>query len=921
MKSNLYWIIGVVFLFTIIQGAFAQGKYNWTNLGPDNLGNVTRTLAIDAQGNLLAGSQGGGLWRSENKGLSWKRVVSYDQAGGNPNITSIAVEGSNIYVATGATSYVPSFYVSNLNQNPNYDYRTNPDGFKGYLRGLPGGGVYVSTNGGTTWAAAAATNTPDTRNFKGPFGSITKIFSTGSRVFVGTEEGLYYSDNKLQTLTKCQGSTGFQTAMVTDVDITENGWIYSGGTNRNALIDDSLYVSKDGGTSFTAFSVPVFFSNGKFSFNGMRIAIAPSDRKVIYVGATSASQSLSGVYRSIDNGQNWVRYAPPGSAQFSPLTNQGRNAFVLEVFPDNPNEVILAGNNWWVFSEKEGWIQPVQHVNPTATNYVARAIYDLVFMDAQTFFVGTSTTIIRSTDRGLTFSQKGKGYESAVTYSVAATGLGETQTVFTGTPANGIYINGLYDTDQPSNQGFGRVSTTNFSEVETSALHPGGVLIQGSDRGLLRSLNNGAAFESFYGQPLGPQVAGLIPAGSDTIIDRPNATSGGGSLLNGGGAAQSMFLLDEQIPEALINNTSLTKEQLREQSSENLFFCSRNYVWSVKGAFGDGLQVKWNRVSNALTSGNEYFTAIASSGDADHYLWVGSSKGGLWRLKGPHDLANFNATTDVIAIHTQPLAGLIVLQGRWLSSISVDPQDPDRVVVTYAGYGGDVNSTSSLIYMTETATTNPVFAPVLGAPTKEPLYTSKFVVNPSNGESVLLVGSESGLYSVSELNFLGPVVQSRWTNELGPDFGKVPVYDINVRAYTSEITNEANQDFVLRKDNTVFVATHGRGIWSTASLRFNRDGNPESPVLPKQLTATVFPNPSQGTGYLSVELPEAGTVVYTLMDVNGRQLSTQEVTLTAGKHELEMEWAALGAGIYLVEVQAQTKTASLSRTLKWVLTR
>jgi ligand-binding sensor domain-containing protein len=920
MKSNFYRILTVIFLSSVCLGAWAQGKFTWTNLGPDNLGNITRTLAIDGQGNLLAGSQGGGLWISANQGVSWNRVTSYDQGGGNPNISSIAVDGNDIYVGTGGTSFRPAYLVSDLNGNPAYDFRDDPDGFVGNLRGLPGGGVYVSTDGGSTWAPANATNTADTRNYKGPFVSITKVFASGGRVFVGTEEGLYYSEDKLQTITKCQGSDAFQTTKITDVDVSANGTLFAGGNNRNSSIDDSLYVSTNDGVSFTSYSVPVFFSNGKFSFNGLRIAVAPSDPSVVYIATTSASQSLSGVYRSNDNGVTWERYAPPGSSQFSPLSNQGANAFVLEVFPDNENELILAGNNWWTYRQGTGWVQSAQHVNPTASDFISRAMYDVVFEDDNTLYVGTSTTIIRSTDRAETFSRKGKGYESSVIYSVSATGLSGAKGVLAGTPDNGVIFNGLYDSDLPSNQGYATVSGIDNSDIATSYLHPGALLIQGNDKGLLRSLNNGAAFEAFYGQPINPQVAGLVPANSDTIIDRPNANSGGGSLLNGGGPAQTPFIIDEVIPNSVLGNTSLTKEELREQSEEYAFFCSRNYVWVINGAFGDGLQVKWNRVSNQLVGGPEYFTALASSNDADHYVWVGSSQGGLWRLDGPHDLATYDATANVEAIHTLPQAGLLVNQGRWLTSIAVDPQDHDRVVVTYGGYGGNLAGAPGLVYMTETATTNPNFVQIIGSSAKEPIYTSKFVVDPNSGESVLLLGTESGLYSVDNFNNLGVVIQARWTSEFGNSYGKVPVYDIDVRNYVSEITNEETQDFVLTRDNTVFVATHGRGIWSSASLKFNREGNPGTP-LPAALKAKLYPNPSQGLGYLNLELPEDGNLQYVITDISGRRIASQHENLRAGEHNLELDLSSLSPGVYLIELTAETKTAQLSRTLKWVLTR
>ncbi|MEL7532008.1 MAG: T9SS type A sorting domain-containing protein, partial [Bacteroidota bacterium] len=704
-----------------------------------------------------------------------------------------------------------------------------------------------------------------------------------------------------------------------DIEVSGNGTFFAGTHNPASTIDDSLYTSTDG-INFTAAADANFFDNGKFSFNGMRIAVSPSDPNIVYVGTTSASQGLNGVYRSNDNGGDWFRYGPQGGPGFRPLNRTGRDAFIFEVFPDNPNELVVAGNSWYTFIEGDGWTQTAQHFVPFLTNYITSNMYSLVFKDSETMFIGTDQQIIRSNDRGITFSQQSKGYEATVIYSVASIGQAEQSAVIAGTQNVGVVYNGLYDTSLPSAQGYGQISSSNFGEVAASYLHPGSIITQGTDDGIVRSLNAGGAFERFYGVPISPQVSGLIPAGSDTIIDRPNASSGGGQLFNSGGPAQTPFVLDEVIPESVLGE-NLTKESLREQSEEYLFFASRQYVWVVNGALGDGLQVKWNRVSNELVNGvTEYLSAMTTSGDEDHTVWVSSTRGGLWRLDKPHELGSFDATNDVTQVNTQPSAGLSAMNGRWLSTIAVDPLDPNRVAVAYAGYGGDNSAVQSFIFLTETGNTTPTFAPITGAPANEPIYTVKFVVDPSSGESVLLAGTESGLYTITDLNSLGPIYTSTWTNEFGADFGKVPVYDIDVRLYKSSIFDEDTQDFTLVRDNTVFVATHGRGIWSTSNLVYPRKSNPETPELIEQLAVNLYPNPNQGEASLQLELPENGVLYYSITDINGRQLSAeQRVDLTEGKQEVELDLRRLSPGLYFVQVRLEGKTEVLERTLKAVV--
>ena len=54
---------------------------NWTALGPENFGGRTRALAIDVldERTILAGGVSGGMWRSEDGGLSWNRTTTIDQ--------------------------------------------------------------------------------------------------------------------------------------------------------------------------------------------------------------------------------------------------------------------------------------------------------------------------------------------------------------------------------------------------------------------------------------------------------------------------------------------------------------------------------------------------------------------------------------------------------------------------------------------------------------------------------------------------------------------------------------------------------------------------------------------------------------------------------------------------------------------------
>ena len=975
MSQNIYRFIFLCLCCAVVWPL--QAQYDWQNLGPDNRGSITRALAFDASGNLLAGSQGGGLWRSTDGGESWQRVVAYDAAGGNPNVTSIAVSGNTIYVGTGATRFRVPFVISNLNFNPDlYDYRETAEAFKGNLGGLPGAGVFVSTDNGASWSNTNATNTADTRSYKGPFTDILKVFTKGERVFVATPEGLYYSDNQLQNLTKSGGSEFFRNNLIWDVEAAAGQVIMAVAHKEGRSTFDSLYISYNGGTSFQPIVNEVLYSAGTqpLGFAGTEIAVAPSDPTIVYVASTQASLEVSGVFRFNIADNSWERVAPRGNPGFTPLASNGRDAFVLEVFPDNPNELILAGANWYTYLEGRGWTQTAQHSNPTRTDFLPRSQFTVLFdpNNSNRMYVGTSNLIMRSDDRGLTFKKRSKGYEACVTYSVAAFGLeidGDEsltyESVFAGTQVNGTIYNRHYAEDKPSNQAFGIIEPTQFSEVAASVLYPGAILAEGSDGGLVRSLNFGESFERFYGFPISPQVANLnIPGSVDTIIDRPNDTQAGGNLNNNPVPPQTAWVLDEVIPASIAGNPNLTTEEIQAASGSYVFFCSKNYVWVVNGAFGDGLQVKWNRITNALVDGvTEYLTAIAVSGDDQHTVYVGSSKGNIWRIDRAHDLANFDVNENITQLNINFVSFLsFTMTGRSVSAMAVDPQNPNRLVVTFTGYGPDVRAVPGFVWATDSALSDAPGFGTVNSPNSQGnqlFHAAAFAVE--DGNSVLLLGGERGLYSVRDLAVTsyssGQLPQPynwpnynipTWTAEFPADFGPVPVYDIFVQRYKALVRESAlirdevratflpDQDTTifdtiqverdnlrLTPDQTIFVATHGRGIWSTSSIAPQRQGqDPDDAVQPEALAVAFFPNPAPaGTnGTLRLDLTEKAEVRAQVLGLDGRLHREFRGSFLAGNaRDLPLDLQGMAAGLYLIRVEVQGETQLSRHTLKAVI--
>ncbi|RMG22295.1 MAG: T9SS C-terminal target domain-containing protein [Bacteroidetes bacterium] len=878
-----------------------QAQYSWTPHGPDNLGSKTRALAFTAEGKLLAGSEGGGLWVSENEGVSWQRLATYQ---GNPNITSISVEGNHIYVGTGASQLVSSPYEALFPAG--FDLSTTPEGFLGYT-GLPGAGVYVSEDNGASWSNANGTTDAfwGTLNYQGPFIAIQKVLSANGRVFIATRRGLFYSDDSdLKQVVPALGSQRFMNGPVYDIEIAAGGRVFAGTA-------DSLYVSEDGGQTFRDLKDPGLYSLGRLSFQRVAIAVAPSDAAVVYVAGTRSNGELSGIWQSKDGGQSWRNFAPSGNPGFTPLGTSGRDAFVLEVFPTDAERVVVAGANWYTFSREKGWVQTAQRFNPAASDYVPAPVYCLSFHPQKpgSLFVGTGFQIVRSTDGGQTFTQKNKGYEAALTVSVASLAVAGRQAIVSGTPGRGVILNGHFRSGLPVAQAFGDINPVTYSRVAASSLYPGALLIQGPDEGLLRSPAFGTAFETFYGLPISPQVRGLLL--QDTLIDRQdNFLSDSDPTVNvlrdDNGPLMMPWVLDEVIPEEMVGE-HVGREEL-QQLENFVFFCSRSYLWRVSYPLGSpgGLLPRWNRLTNRLVQGSEFFTAIAVSGDTAHTVYVGTSRGRLFRIERPHDLERFDVSTHVQPIHAN------LPPGRWISSIAVDPLQTDRLLVTLAGYGGNVQGETAFVWYQD-ASTSGFFFPLGGNIPREPTYSSRFVEDPRRGRSVLLLGTETGLFSLRDF----PESEVA-TPEFGEEVGSVPVYDIHVQRYLAHIRDEETQDFYLSKDNSLFVATHGHGVWSSTSLAYERRAG-EEPGLSAGPEVLLYPNPGGKETHLYVSLAEDARLQARVYDLQGRMLGSMAVAyLPKGQHDLLLFEQRLQAGLYLIRVDIEGSTEKLVRMFKFL---
>jgi photosystem II stability/assembly factor-like uncharacterized protein len=881
--------------------AQAQLNLSWEEIGPNNQGNHVRAMAVDGNGTVWAGSVGGGLWKSTDRGSSWSQVSGVSD---NMAVSCIAVSGSNIYVGTGENVfYEPA--TSLINPWGPDSVTTYRNGFLTYA-GQPGQGVFVSTDGGATFTHNNGTWNSGSTPFSGPFKSIQKIAVNGTRVFIAALDGLYYSDNNLGTITKAASpSTHFTSNAIVDV-------IVSGNNVVMAATKDSIFRSTDNGANFGRRINSVIYPNGvapNVNIGGARIlfAAAPSNNNVVYVtGVSSINGNCNGVWKTTDAGDTWSRVAPFESSNFLPFGGKGKYASVIAVHPTDPNSLVLGGSRMYKYSENTGWITTGSSVffPGFSRNYIPTPQL-IVLPDPTTdssYFVAGDAEIVRTDNFGTTFSFKTKGFNNAHLHAVDGSVDYE---ILASDRYNGLMYKDNGNSDATLQQ---FANLTNLSEGGIARWSPTlrhHIVSQGTDGGLIRSLNGGEAFDPFYGTPLEP-IHPSIASEDSLWIDRADGNSAGGTLFDFGGAPITPWCFDEYItPTALGNDTSI------QETPAYLYMCSKSFVWVCTNPFGGIDSIPhWNRITRDMTVNNlggnrkEFYTAIASSNDADHIVWVGTNNGRLVRINGANDPINLDVDTDVAQVDD---AGM---PRRWISDIAIDPNNNNIVAVTYAGYKlGD-----DRVWMTNNANDAvPTWRSVQANLASDiPAYSVAF----SNVASsrAMLIGTEYGLYGTSS-DYTNTATALSWSNLSGP-MGNVQVTDIVFRR--NNIVWLDGDNYKYDPDNTILVATNGRGAFKSRNLV----GTPDPIAASNGIKMNISPNPTSGNSTIQLELPSSTLVNLEVFDLQGNRVAfIAERVFNGGAAEIGFDASKLPAGAYLIKGVFTNNKGMYQHTLRQVVVK
>ena len=270
-------------------------------------------------------------------------------------------------------------------------------------------------------------------------------------------------------------------------------------------------------------------------------------------------------------------------------------------------------------------------------------------------------------------------------------------------------------------------------------------------------------------------------------------------------------------------------------------------------------------------------SALDFTPDGDH-LFVGTQNGSLYRVSG---LKNLYTAADLNQITVSNLSSASVGAGG-ITSVAVDPNNPERVVVTAGAYG-----LSDRIKISTNALSGGTFMNIHGNLPRMPIYSAEIDRNDPN---IILVGTEFGLWATANATDIAPT----WSDE-NDQFSYVPVYDVRQQSLPWE---------QAKNTGMYFIGTYGRGMWKSSSLVGIKDVDP-LPTQKEALTGLkVYPNPMKDNGSLELTSAYNGNVNVTLFDINGRQIQSWQERVASGKNTIKLNTLMLRSGNYYVSVEA-----------------
>jgi hypothetical protein len=665
-----------------------------------------------------------------------------------------------------------------------------------------------------------------------------------------------------------------------------------------------------------------------------QIAIAPTDDNVYYAVCSDALGYMENMYLSTDRGRNWEIIFPGGSTS-SLLPFEGSSCFnmALTVFPNNPYKVLLGGDDLWLgeqltdgdfFDWGAGPIS-TSLAPPSFPSYLPNSHHGYVF------FPGSNSKFAISTSKGISFGtfQSGsvsyqqiiRGLSTSQVYTLGISGL--RNWFLAGVQSNGVqFVSGLGNTPQTGENVYGFTG----GSCQTSVINPSAFMLSDADGNMNRTNDFGLSFSLNFTPPTTNLV--ITPFAkwesfndykSKTtvkfIADR-TYTQGEELLCHSankgvdGGKGYPFYHVLEQ--ETLEEGDSIYVQDIVQSK---FFIATHNAVYMTRDilkfdsivTYNPGISNRRNMWKVLQTVGNfSKCSALGVSG-CGNYLFVGTENGRIYRIANIQDAFDKNSGDIDSPFCVLASAEIIpeAMTDRYVTSISVDPQDPNHILVTLGNYGNEsyvYQSTNALDAVDAVA-----FNDITGGLPKAPAYSS--IIEMNNSE-IGVIGTELGIFSTQNLLSGDP----EWTIDAN-GVGKAMVVRMEQQkvykaGFILENPDPTAEPIIYPAVNNygdIYCATFGRGVFRDGSF-YQPVGVPEihSPSgTISEIEVDIYPNPVSDQANVTFNLLHGEQVTLRVLDVTGKVVKHFQITSPSeGKNDFSFDCSDLNNGVYILNLRA-----------------
>ena len=880
----------------------------WINMGPDNMGGQTTAVLYDNGSNAVyIGSKGGGVYKTYNFGITWHQVGNLDLMVS----TMVQDEDGVIYVGTGDGG-------ANIDHNGLADMN--------YSNSFIGTGIYTINTRNNDAMFQVLAPTADEWLY------INELAIAGDKLLAATAEGLKYSADKGLTWQMAIEGNADEVKVGSNVIVASvAGQIYI-GTDVNALVCHSGTGNQMQGDTLLPKAAGL-----------ADIAIAPQDDNMIYVSCVDGNGNHDGVYITKNMGETWERILPKVGSNMGHTIYDGCGLYNhgIVVDPNDDGVLYVTGYKLWRLSRPSNGIGYYQCECLTSNGTIASSYYlhvglhTMVFnpKNANEFYIGTDGGVYKG-DRDFKFFNCNRNYVTARMFNVAFSGK-DTRIMAAGLDHGTVLIEGAENTNTPGTGLWINPSGDNmgtFSESSSggpcafSMINQNTIFVTYTEGGFDRSETAGEDWvstnftssitysTSLFRMPIllyEDYDADWNPA-TAWYYNTSEETESAGKVVECMSNNNYPFNFTLEAPLAAGDSV-----EVHDPIGAKLFFTYADNLYMTLTPLNFAVETAWYKIAGKQLvgyTGDPLCMGISADGDV---LFVGVKNGKLFRVANLNTVVDattgtYTATTldslnhnvTILNPDCQVVTTPITFEvdgttiNQCITSVSIDPRNANKVLVTFGNYGND----NYVFYSTNALSENPTFVPVQGNLPKMPVYSS--VIEMVTGD--VIIGTERGIYRTKNIG----AANVEWIAD-SHMMGEVPVMDLKQQLLEQEDKEVANvtEDGIfvteypgVHNTGIIYAATYGRGVFRCENYKKTALSVPETSAV-VETTVSLYPNPVQGMATVSFNATENAEVSYQVFDLTGRMVMNQRIgNVFEGVNEFSINTENLSTGSYILRL-------------------